>query len=70
MEVIKIETEQITLDQFLKWVNLCESGGQAKIMIQAGNVKVNGEKETRRGRKLQAGDIVEVQGNDSFLVSH
>ena len=40
------------LDQFLKWKNLVSSGGEAKIFIKSGSVKVNGVIETRRGRKL------------------
>ena len=46
------------LDQFLKWNNLVSSGGEAKILIKAGEVKVNGEIEKRRGRKLTYGDKV------------
>ena len=46
------------LDQFLKWKNLVSSGGEAKIFIKSGSVKVNGEIETRRGRKLNKGDKV------------
>ena len=46
------------LDQFLKWKNLASSGGEAKIFIKTGSVKVNGVIETRRGRKLNKGDKV------------
>ncbi len=46
------------LDQFLKWQNLVSSGGEAKILIKSGSVKVNGVIETRRGRKLNKGDKV------------
>ena len=46
------------LDQFLKWKNLVSSGGEAKKYIKSGAVKVNGEIETRRGRKLKKGDKV------------
>ena len=46
------------LDQFLKWQNLVSSGGEAKIYIKSGSVKVNGEIETKRGRKLNKGDKV------------
>ena len=46
------------LDQFLKWKNLVSSGGEAKIFIKSGSVKVNGVIETRRGRKLKKGDKV------------
>tara|TARA_B100000212_G_scaffold248630_1_gene190021 strand:- start:6 stop:194 length:189 start_codon:yes stop_codon:yes gene_type:complete len=46
------------LDQFLKWNNLVSSGGEAKIFIKSGKVKVNGVVELRRGRKLNFGDKV------------
>ena len=46
------------LDQFLKWKNLVSTGGEAKIFIKSGSVKVNGVIETRRGRKLNKGDKV------------
>ena len=49
-----------TLGQALKVANLVGSGGEAKVVIQAGEVLVNGEVETRRGRRLRAGDVVEV----------
>jgi ribosome-associated protein len=49
-----------TLGQALKASNVVGSGGEAKVLIQAGEVRVNGEVETRRGRKLQRGDVVEV----------
>ena len=50
----------ITLGQALKAANLVGSGGEAKILVQTGEVRVNGEVETRRGRKLKEGDVVEV----------
>ncbi|MDQ3794187.1 MAG: RNA-binding S4 domain-containing protein [Actinomycetota bacterium] len=50
----------ITLGQALKASNLVGSGGEAKVLIQGGEVRVNGEVETRRGRKLKGGDVVEV----------
>ncbi|TAE60630.1 MAG: RNA-binding S4 domain-containing protein [Nostocales cyanobacterium] len=52
----------IKLDQFLKFVGIASTGGQAKIMITNGEVKVNGVVETRRGRKLLAEDTVTVVG--------
>lgn len=54
--------EPIKLDQFLKMRGIVESGGQAKMLIQAGEVKVNGQIETRRGRKLIKGDRVVTMG--------
>jgi ribosome-associated protein len=49
-----------TLGQALKVASLVGSGGEAKVLIQAGEILVNGEVETRRGRKLEEGDVVEV----------
>jgi ribosome-associated protein len=50
----------ITLGQALKFANVVGSGGEAKVLIQTGEVRVNGEVETRRGLKLREGDVVEV----------
>lgn len=61
MEKIKIDTEFIKLDQFLKMVNIAGSGGQAKIMILSEEIKVNGVIETQRGKKLRSGDTIEVE---------
>ena len=55
------------LDQFLKWHNLVSSGGEAKILIKAGRVKVNGQIETKRGRKLVRGDKVMFLKNELFF---
>ncbi|CAH2032267.1 S4 domain-containing protein YaaA [Trichlorobacter ammonificans] len=67
-ETIKIDSDYIKLDSFLKLANLVMSGGEAKLLIQEGQLKVNGEIETRRGRKLYAGDRVEVAGRGSAVV--
>ena len=65
------ERETLRLDQFLKLSGVAGTGGQAKLLIQSGEVQVNGEQETRRRRKLAAGDVVEVNGTrylpDEFL---
>jgi ribosome-associated protein len=58
----------IRLDQFLKWAGAVQTGGEAKVLVQAGEVEVNGETETRRGRKLVEGDRVSLQGQ-SFTVT-
>ena len=63
MQKIKIRDEFIKLGQLLKLSGLVEDGVDAKIVIQDGLVKVNGEVDTRRGRKIVAGDIVEFEGN-------
>jgi ribosome-associated protein len=52
--------EGTTLGQALKAASLVGSGGEAKVLIQAGEVTVNGEIETRRGRRLEEGDVIEV----------
>lgn len=57
----------IKLDSFLKYKNLVGSGGEAKMLIQDGYVKVNGEVELRRGRKLVNGDSVEFD-NEKYTV--
>ncbi|GAB7024807.1 RNA-binding S4 domain-containing protein [Geotalea toluenoxydans] len=64
---MKIETEYIKLDSFLKAVNAVCSGGEAKIIIGEGEVEVNGEVELRRGRKLRPGDRVSL-GEETFHV--
>ena len=61
MEKIKIQSEFIKLDQFLKWSGTVNSGTDAKYYIQEGKVLVNNEKELRRGRKLYPGDIISFQ---------
>lgn len=64
METIKLRDEFIKLGQALKAAGLVESGVEAKEVIQAGEVLVNGETDTRRGRKLYAGDIVSFHGEE------
>nr|WP_254511814.1 RNA-binding S4 domain-containing protein [Anatilimnocola floriformis] len=55
------------LDHFLKQRGVADTGGQAKLMIQAGEVKLNGVVETRRRKKLSPGDKVEVHGKKLFV---
>ena len=62
MKTIKIKDEFIKLGQLLKLAGLVDSGVEAKIVIQDGQVKVNGEIDTRRGRKVVPGDVVEFEG--------
>lgn len=59
---IPISTEFIRLDSLLKFANLIETGGMAKTLIQEGEVKVNGEVCTMRGKKLRDGDVVTFAG--------
>ena len=69
MKEIKISTEFIKLDQFLKWAGVCDTGVDAKFFILDGNVKVNGEEELRRGKKLYPGDKVEAAG-ETFIINN
>jgi ribosome-associated protein len=62
MEKIEISGAIIRLGQFLKMAVLVETGGEAKARIQNGEVMVNNEIETRRGRQLQHLDVVEIEG--------
>ena len=66
---MSISTEYITLDAFLKWAGVADTGGYAKTLIASGTVKVNGEQELRRGRKLRAGDTVDVPGAGSWVIA-
>ena len=67
-EPVRIRTDFIRLDQFLKLADAVAGGGEAKVRIQTGDVRVNGQLETRRGRKLRPGDEVEID-NRSLLVA-
>ena len=62
MEKILIHTEYIKLDSLLKLAGLVETGGEAKLLIQNGLVRVNGEVCAMRGKKLRAGDTVTLDG--------
>ncbi|WP_461810395.1 RNA-binding S4 domain-containing protein [Faecalimonas sp.] len=64
MEKIKLRDEFIKLGQALKAAGLVESGVEAKEVIQDGFVQVNGEVDTRRGRKLYDGDVVFFDGEE------
>ena len=58
METIQITTEFIKLDAFLKFAGVAGTGGEAKLLIADGRIKVNGEVCTQRGKKLHPGDAV------------
>ena len=62
MEIIKLRDDYIKLGQAIKAANLVGSGVEAKFVIQEGLVKVNGQVEVQRGKKLVDGDIVEFEG--------
>ena len=62
MNDIPIRDKMIRLGQLLKLANAVQGGGEAKVRIQNGDVKVNGRVETRRGRQLHPGDRIEIDG--------
>jgi ribosome-associated protein len=66
---VPIRDDMIRLGQFLKLANLIDNGADAKIVCPAGDVTVNGEVETRRGRQLVAGDVVELMGQAARVAS-
>lgn len=63
-KIATLNSEYIELDKLLKRENLAASGGEAKYLVSQGVVKVNGEIETRKRRKLYAGDVVTCAGID------
>lgn len=68
-EEVSIQSEFIRLGQFIKLANIFESGGMIKSFLQEQGVMVNGEHETRRGRKLYPGDEVTIEEVGTFLVT-
>ncbi|KEI94006.1 S4 domain-containing protein YaaA [Clostridium botulinum] len=64
---VKINSEVIKLDSFLKWSGATTLGSEAKFFIQNGEVKVNGEIEKRRGRKLKIDDLIEFN-NETYKI--
>ena len=68
MHEIKLREEYIKLGQALKAAGLVESGVEAKIVIQEGEVMVNGETEFQRGKKLYDGDVVSFRGEEIKIV--
>ena len=69
MKTVIITTEFIKLQDLLKFANVVCTGGEAKIIIQEGEVKVNGEVCTMRGKKIRPGDLVEL-GDVQLTVSY
>lgn len=68
IEKIKIDTEIIKLDSFLKWAAIASSGSEAKFLIQEEMVKVNNEICTQRGKKLKVGDVVTFENLDYEII--
>lgn len=70
MNIIVVDSLPIRLGQFLKFADMVQDGIEAKIRIQEGEVRVNGEVETRRGKQLQHGDIVSLFGVEAQVIAN
>lgn len=66
-EKIEITTDFIRLDAFIKFIGCAETGGEAKLRIQDGEVSVNGQACTQRTHKLRDGDIVSIDGGEYIV---
>lgn len=66
---VEINTDYITLGQFIKLINILDSGGMVKAFLQDQGALVNGELEHRRGRKLYPNDVVEIESIGSYIVT-
>lgn len=69
IEDIRIDTEEIQLDQFLKWAGVLASGGEVKALLTEEKIKRNGEIETARRRKLHVGDVIEIEDMGAWRVT-
>jgi ribosome-associated protein len=65
MRDVPIDGDMIRLGQFLKIADLVDTGGEGKVLINSGDVRVNGQVDLRRGRQLHTGDVVEVLGRSA-----
>lgn len=68
-KTVKIETDVITLGQFLKLADVIQTGGMAKWFLGEHDIFINGEKDQRRGRKLHHGDQIKIPGFGEFLIT-
>lgn len=66
---IRLISDEITLGQLLKYAEILSSGGEVKSFLVEHLILVNGEQENRRGRKLHAGDVVEIEGYDRIILT-
>ena len=68
MKDVAVNSEIIKLDSFLKWAGAVSLGSEAKILIQSGEVKLNGVVEIQRGKKLRKDDIIELNGESYRII--
>ncbi len=69
MKLIEINTEYITLGQFLKLAEIIQSGGESKLFLSVHDVNINGEIDNRRGRKLRADDQITIKDFGTFQIT-
>ena len=67
MKIVKLKIEPTELFRILKFEGLASSGGEAKFLVGEGRVKVNGQVETRKRKKIVAGDVIEFDGNQILV---
>lgn len=67
MKEIKINTDYITLGQFLKIAGIIQTGGEAKMYLTDAEILINKESDRRRGRKLRTGDVIEIE-NQKYII--
>ena len=70
MQEVYIKTEFIKLNQLLKLAGGLDQGSDIKYMLESGQIRLNGEEVTQRGRKIKSGDIVSVDGFEDILVKN
>ena len=68
MKDVVVNSEIIKLDSFLKWAGAVSLGSEAKILVQSGQVKLNGTVEVQRGKKLKKGDVIELNGESYKII--
>ena len=68
IEIVKISTDVIQLDQLLKWMGLTETGGQARFLIDAGQIRINEGVTTERRRKIYPGDLLVIEGQQYRII--
>ena len=68
MKEIEINTDTIKLYQLLKFAGITQTGGQSKLIIEEGIIRVNGETVKERGKKIKRGDFIEIEDIDKFIV--
>ena len=68
MEKIKIETDMIQLDQFMKWASILQSGGEIRFLLEEKKIFVNGILCTAKRKKLYPGDKVEIKSIGTYLI--